>query len=1461
MFLRGEAPLWKTKDERFVELGAGVALYFFALVSPCPARCAPGRRAQGLVWLTLVASKPCGRQGLPVGLRIPQHGGTRVGTLAGHGPGSGAATSSPRLASPQKLLFVLFVTMTVVAIPIFVLLGAGTRISPEDVDGLGVAAVSLGNAGAQAGPAAAQASDPLIRIAPFGSIPESVLRSAVAGLAVTNAAVLAAFAIIFPSLVDAAAEKASERIVAASAYSVHVSGLPPDATVAEVAEHFSTLFNLRQRAPHAGGCASKVRQHGHAYARDTRSEREEWLKRRGIRSEGGYFIRGTAERVTNVTHVLEPRGKTSQAVTGERGPGRGLMMQAVKAAVLFRHTGETGAEDDTATPGAGGGSALKGTMSFKNIRRPDGTQVLVVASGGTPSGGGGSSPQKGGGAAAPMSLSDALRLARRRAKIMPSLSAAGAQAASPRKPGSAAVSAISAFKAKTGAVSGGSTPTGASSVGLRALLRARTASGAMWTASRASGDAKPSLSPAIPEQDESEADDTEVPGSAVCGRLSAPLASPAADDSPAVRSAAKRNASRMSSLAGSASSAHGAGIVDATDRAAFDSNATQPAADATARQADEKRRNGGGSALSSLASSFGWGVGSAEAPKAEAARSASTTDDAAGEPRSTPQKTMPPASDVKAKSMWAIPVASMLLGKDGSESVASTDADGPDAAHVAGREVAEAMQAQAVDTASCVVGTWVADVELVRTNGALIRRHNALEALTKRREREAARQRMLVGRGKPKEASKAGRLVAKLDKKLAAKSRSSLPPWDAAPVAGAYVTFEHAESRERCLDSYGAYGPCCGATMPRRLKFRGKHRLWAAPAEEPNEVVWENAEVTGFGRARRQCATTCAVACLILVSFLVVLAVNTGKLAAVATLPSAALCDVEIPAMRYGSYAAVPPSGVRVVVDTSAGQPCGGDRALALRLEPPSPLASNASDPAQAAAIAKAGDARCVTGRCWSVADEYVCGTVGTASRPGQPFVASAIAHCFCRSALVSALARHGTAALDKLREELGEACDDTSAAYAVSNGLVAAASVSIVVVNVVLRSLLMRMTAMEAHRTSSSETGALSVKVFLAQFVNTAVVFLLVNAAYDVPTAAVSRLSTAVSSGGAAGSGGGVDIISVLASGFSDFSSLWYADVGFGITVAVMVSTALSHVQGGVALASWAWARRCRLSRRLFLAVEQSEVDELFAMPEFDSSSKYPVVMNVVIVALTFAAGLPVLYLVGLVFLASTYLVDRTCLLRCTSRPAPETAEPMRQLSRILPVAAALHIAVGAWMLGERSSGGQVSFERLGASDAAPMVALLALFLVAWAGATAWRAIAARALRPVPPQIPFTGMAYRELPLPPGTDEEEAREPGTVELSDPYRGKPHKILARLRNGSKTRTRRAWEVMDQGGSSYFVGASPRYGAKFRSIVRSQGMVRAADEASTRIVDEDVPPEERVSKSTGGAWTWTSAWVV
>lgn len=488
--------------------------------------------------------------------------------------------------------------------------------------------------------------------------------------------------------------------------------------------------------------------------------------------------------------------------------------------------------------------------------------------------------------------------------------------------------------------------------------------------------------------------------------------------------------------------------------------------------------------------------------------------------------------------------------------------------------------------------------------------------------------------------------------------------WEACDCA--FVVFNNLESRRRCLIDYRH----STRWLPRRfqpsmLRFRnGQYPLIVVPAPEPSNILWENLEVTDRGRFYRRSLTNFITFLLLLLSAIIISSAQSAQTQYKSKLPPSGLCDSALPEVFYGNNSY---SNRIWTLDWNSSATCNpaSDGTKRFHITYTNGIANSVTPTVPGSSSLN----RCLD-PCTSSTNETVCSTmpcfVQSLADDGQScqtYLASHVLYCYCSSELTEAIASKGYVNGPKSLWDDQIPCRGYITDYLKKNGLIVAAAAVVVIVNTLLNMILRGFATFERHVSESSKASAIAVKMFGAQFLNTAIIVLLVNAALGLSN---------------------VPVVNQLLKGtYSDFQRGWYPTVGMAITTTMLINVLTPQLILFLQMFVIAPLRR-RLQSSSVRTQEQ--MNRLYAGPAFDISQRYPMILNSVFVTMAFCGGSPILLFIASITAAATYWFDKLSIIHLYSVTTAYDEDLGETAISVLPWSLVLHLAVSTWMYGNSS-------------------------------------------------------------------------------------------------------------------------------------------------------------------------------
>lgn len=297
----------------------------------------------------------------------------------------------------------------------------------------------------------------------------------------------------------------------------------------------------------------------------------------------------------------------------------------------------------------------------------------------------------------------------------------------------------------------------------------------------------------------------------------------------------------------------------------------------------------------------------------------------------------------------------------------------------------------------------------------------------------------------------------------------------------------------------------------------------------------------------------------------------------------------------------------------------------------------------------------------FSTTSSYKC-LVSTAKAWNMSYVKSLsdsdITNCYCQTTGYSAII--GSADLLSL-------CGPWILSSVKSTGITILASVIVVVINILVKTVLIMMAYFEKPVTESDLTRAVTRKIAVAQIVNTGFIGLLVN--YSAPPdlrAAINRFPL----------GGQL----IFAGAYPDFVRSWYSTVGAGLLMNMATNALTTPVLNVVFWSINSCYRSCRWHKY----THQAELLELYTNPAFELSFRFAQLLMTVFVTLTYSSGMPALYLFAAFYMLFTYWSDKLILLWGSQRPPAFDASGPKEVADGMLFAIPMHCLFALLMYGQ---------------------------------------------------------------------------------------------------------------------------------------------------------------------------------
>jgi hypothetical protein len=258
--------------------------------------------------------------------------------------------------------------------------------------------------------------------------------------------------------------------------------------------------------------------------------------------------------------------------------------------------------------------------------------------------------------------------------------------------------------------------------------------------------------------------------------------------------------------------------------------------------------------------------------------------------------------------------------------------------------------------------------------------------------------------------------------------------------------------------------------------------------------------------------------------------------------------------------------------------------------------------------------------------------------------------------------------------------------AQALKNGLIVGTSVMVSVINSVAITIFVNITYIEANHSISEETYSSFARITIMQFINIAVIIMLVNFNLDGLEGAYERNEDSVF----------WRHVGIFDGAYSDFTVQWYYNIGASICLTMCIAVASPHASYLAAPVMAACSRCCDRGCNSNLKAQpdqpkndevntkkllQSELQAFYTSPQISSYYVYALIFTTLWSCLCFSSGLPVLYPVAAISYFVLYWVYKALLLKYYAKTTEFDEDlPVRSIG-YMKYGILFHMIVGTFM------------------------------------------------------------------------------------------------------------------------------------------------------------------------------------
>ena len=246
--------------------------------------------------------------------------------------------------------------------------------------------------------------------------------------------------------------------------------------------------------------------------------------------------------------------------------------------------------------------------------------------------------------------------------------------------------------------------------------------------------------------------------------------------------------------------------------------------------------------------------------------------------------------------------------------------------------------------------------------------------------------------------------------------------------------------------------------------------------------------------------------------------------------------------------------------------------------------------------------------------------------------------------------------------------CVDWVQGQAQVQGFAFLAVAMVVAVNTVLTMIMRRLVIYEKHPFITDMFSSLTTKIFIAKFLNTAIVVVIVNATLETYNVNIESPH-----------------FPLLAGAYNDFNMRWYFYVGAPIIMTVCMNS-VTELSMPFALKAYQYYKiykdRNKSGNKTISKKEtQHDYDKLFIGGNFLLADQYASCLNTIFVVFLYSGGMPVLIFIACLIFYLKYKIEKWAFLRFYKTPPAYDESIAKNAQGWLPYAGVLHLLFATWM------------------------------------------------------------------------------------------------------------------------------------------------------------------------------------
>ena len=226
---------------------------------------------------------------------------------------------------------------------------------------------------------------------------------------------------------------------------------------------------------------------------------------------------------------------------------------------------------------------------------------------------------------------------------------------------------------------------------------------------------------------------------------------------------------------------------------------------------------------------------------------------------------------------------------------------------------------------------------------------------------------------------------------------------------------------------------------------------------------------------------------------------------------------------------------------------------------------------------------------------------------------------------------------------------------------------------NFILRESLRRSSRLEGHHTIGRQLSSAFSKMWVVQFVNTAVILIIINNRLS-DDGLIRRVLKTTGTASFAFDGK-----------YPDFTTQWYSVVGITIFTTAFIN-AITPIFTMAAMITAGCKRCCDRGcsgdRKKTRKTIQSEYEDVYTGGQIEFDNRYSQLIAMIWVIMMFAAAIPALYLTGFVLCFVIFWTDKTMFLKFYRLPPRHGSELANQARNIIEWSLIMHLFMGLYMM-----------------------------------------------------------------------------------------------------------------------------------------------------------------------------------